>query len=76
MLELYIFEEFYGGGKAIFTDKAKLDKFIKEFKIININDKCPGYSISVTKIAPENINPTLNEWWNEVDNNETREEEL
>ena len=76
MLELYIFEEFYGGGKAIFTDKTKLDNFIKEFKALSLDDKYPGYHISITKVASENINPLLFDWWNGVDNNETTEEEV
>ena len=64
----YIFTEFWAGEKAIFNDKEKCDRFVKDFlhRCIEEDGECPredsDYSITTVKT----INPTFENWYNEV----------
>lgn len=64
----YIFSEFWAGERAVFDDKEKCDRFVKDFLHywIEKDGICPEENDDYSIIAVKTINPTFEEWYNEV----------
>ena len=64
----YIFSELWAGEKAIFDNKEKCDRFVKDFLHywIEKDGICPQENEDYLVItAKTTINPTFEEWLNE-----------
>ena len=63
----YIFTEHWAGTKAIFDNKEKCDRFVKDFlhRCIEEDGECPQKDDDYSIFTLKTINPKFEEWYNE-----------